>query len=164
MELPVVIGLERPEDRLQYAYENCKENQYVEGHYAKYEKGKLSVCGIGWALKASGWTDEELGAKRQNLACFVNSITNNKDPTKALSEYGFSREEGKKVRYCPLPDCTHFGGLQHVLEHINECHRIPIPNIGKMIPSILNSKKPRRTIADHFVMLKKDIKELILAK
>lgn len=164
MEQSIVQGLETPEKRLQYAYENCRERQYVDGHYAKYENGKLSVCGIGWALRAAGWTDEELGAKKQNLACAINSITSYKDPMKALYEYGFTKKECKKIRYCPMPDCTHFGGLQHILEHINECHRIPIPNIGKLIPHILNNKKPRRTIADHFVALKKDIKELILAK
>jgi len=158
------LNLEDHWVRLQLAYENCKVNQYVEGHYGKYENGKLSVCGIGWALKAAGWTDEDLGAKRQNLTCFINSITNKKDPTKALYEYGFPKDEARKIRYCPLPDCTHFGGLQHILEHINECHRIPIPNIGKLIPIIRNQNKPRRTMADHFTLLYKDLKQLITKK
>lgn len=165
MEQSIVEGLETPEKRIQYAYENCRMNQYVDGHYAKYENGKLSVCGIGWALKAAGWTDEDLGAQKQNFACFVKSITNYKDPTKALDEYGFTKEVARKRRSCPMPDCTHRGGLRHILEHVNEAHRIPIPNIGKLIPLILKEdNKPKPTIADHIKSLKKDIKELILAK
>jgi len=162
-ELPA-LGWETPEKRLENSYSKCRMNQYVDGHYAKYENGKLSVCGIGWALKAAGWTDQELKAD-QNIGCLIKSITSYKDPSKALDEYGFSKEVAKKQRTCPMPDCVHTGRLRHMLEHLNESHRIPIPNIGKLIPLILKENtKPKTTIADHLVALKKDIKQLILAK
>ena len=148
-------------NRLQFAYEKCRVNQYVEGHYAKYEDGKLSVCGIGWALKAAGWTDEDLGAVRTAIPCAIKSLTNYKNPHKALEEYGFTKEESRKRRYCPQPDCTFSGGLQSVLEHINECHQIPIPNIGKLIPLLRKKKEIPPTLADTWRFFKQDIKKLI---
>lgn len=144
-----------PWNRLQYAYENCKVKQYVAGHYGKYENGNLSMCGIGWALHVAGWHDAELVP---SLACHIKTFTSNRNAFRALGEYGFSDEDRKKMRICPLPDCCYGARLQGILEHLNEAHQIPIPNIGKLVPIIRNSKKSV-TLADRFIFLAKDIKK-----
>jgi hypothetical protein len=149
--------MEDPWHRLQMVYENCKVKQYVEGHYAKYDDGKLSMCGIGWALHSAGWTDSEL---KPSLSCFINTITNGKDPINAMDEYGFSHEERKKTRACPIPDCMYTAGLRRILEHVNEYHKIPIPNIGRLIPMIRNSTK-MPTIADKTLGLVKDVSSIL---
>ncbi len=152
------LDLADPWVRLELAYTSCKVNQYVNGHYGKYEDGKLSMCGIGWALHAAGWSDEELVGMNGSLNCQIKSLVGSKDATKALKEYGFSHKERHKGRNCPMPDCAFHCGLQAVLEHLNECHKIPIPNIGKLLPAIRNDEKGRPTIADGFKILKQDVK------
>jgi len=154
------LDLADPWVRLQLAYENCTAKQYVSGHYGKYEDGKLSMCGIGWALHAAGWSDEELVGMNGPINCQIKSIMGSKDATRALQEYGFPEKERRKSRNCPMPDCTYRVGLQGILEHLNECHQIPIPNIGKLLPVIRNDTKPRPTIADWFKIIKEDVKGL----
>lgn len=147
--------------RLEYAYINCNVKQYVEGHYSKYEDGKLSVCGIGFAMRASGMTDEEIQGLSGNLKCSLKTMFNYKSPSKVLKEFGFESKELKKFRTCPMDNCGSRGSLQHILEHINEAHRIPIPNIGKMIPIIRehpDSYKP--TIMDLLIIFKRDLKDI----
>lgn len=147
--------------RLEYAYLNCNVKQYVEGHYSKYEDGKLSVCGIGWAMRGAGMTDEEIQGMSGNIKCSLKTMFNYKSPSRVLKEYGFENKERKKFRTCPLDNCGYRGSLQIILEHINEAHRIPIPNIGKMIPTIRaqpDSYKP--TIMDQLIIFKRDLKEL----
>lgn len=151
------LDMADPWVRLQYVYENCKVKQYTAGHYGKYENGKLSMCGIGWALHSAGWSDDDL---KPTMSCLLKSFTNVKEPTKALEEYGFSKEERRKTRSCPVIDCSTTGSLQRVLEHLNEYHQYPIPNIGKLIPWIRTStKKPSNSekIAD----LLHDLKSLV---
>ncbi len=148
-------------NRLQYAYENCNVIQYTEGHYGKYENGKLSVCGIGFAMRGAGYTDEEILGSGGNLKCGLKTMFNHKAPSKVLKEYGFSDKERKKFRTCPHSECSYRATLQGVLEHVNEAHKIPIPNIGKMIPIIREHESDvKPTLADHFILLKRDFIDL----
>jgi len=153
-----VLDLENdPWHRLEYAYVNCRAKQYVKGHYGKYEDGKLSVCGIGWAMKGAGMTDEEILGASGNLKCSLKTMLNYKSASRALREYGFDDKTRRKMRTCPMPECAFRGSLQFVLEHINECHKIPIPNIGKLIPIIRSHEKDSApTLADQLIILKRD--------
>lgn len=152
------LDLSNPVVRLQYVYENATVKQYVAGHYAKYENGKLSMCGIGWALHCAGWRDDEL---RSSLLCSMKTLFSPRSPLAALKEFGFERREIIKFRHCPIPDCTAFGTAQTILEHLNEAHEIPIPIIGKLIPTIFNSTTPLPTFADHAKALWHDVKQII---
>lgn len=154
------LDLADPWNRLQYVYENCNVKQLTEGHYIKYDAGgKLNVCGIGWALHAAGFSDDEL---KTTLGCQIRNIVNPRNVFRALREYGFERKDRIKARACPLPDCNFAGSLQRVLEHLNEPpHKIPIRNIGKLIPIIKNGYKSNPTIADYFFGIIKDFKECI---
>lgn len=156
---PQELDLADPWQRLQYVYENCNVKQLLKGHYIKYDAGgKMNVCGIGWALHCAGFTDEEM---KTDLICQFKNSFNPKSVYAALKEYGFTKAERRKIRVCPMPNCTRIGTLQGILEHLNEpAHAIPIRNIGKLIPLIRNSTKPKPTLADMFVSTIKDFKEL----
>lgn len=143
-------------NRLQYVYENASVKQWTEGHYGKYEAdGELSVCGIGYALKSAGWTDDELVGMKGGLRCAINTLLRTKSPMEALNEYGFSKEDKEKDRRCPLPNCRFTGNLQCILEHLNEApHKVPIPQIGKLIPVIKNDDREMPTMKDHGIRIK----------
>lgn len=145
-------------DRLQYAYENCDNFQYTDGHYGKYEDGKLSVCGIGFAMRASGATDEELLGVSGNIKCALKTMLNNKAPSRVMKEYGFDDKTRKQFRTCPHEDCAFRGTLQFVLEHVNEAHKTPIPMIGKyVIPALRDQEKSYKpTLADQMILMKRD--------
>lgn len=150
-------------DRLQYAYESCDNFQFTDGHYAKkYEDGKLSVCGIGFAMRATGATDEELMGASGDLRCGLKTFFNYKSPSRVMKEYGFDKETRKQFRTCPHNDCAFRGSLQIILEHVNEAHKTPIPMIGKyIIPALRDQDKDYKpTIADQMIILKDDIRNL----
>ena len=147
-------------DRLQFAYESCDAKQYVEGHYSKkYEDGKLSVCGIGFAMRASGSTDEELMGVSGNIKCALKTFLNYKSPSRVMKEYGFDDKTRKKFRTCPHSECAFRGTLQFVLEHVNEAHKTPIPMIGKyIIPALRDQDETYKpTLADQMIIMKRDI-------
>ena len=78
-----------------------------------------------------------------------------------MKEYGFTDKERKKFRTCPHHECSYRATLQGVLEHVNVAHKIPIPNIGKMIPVIREHESDSKpTLADHFILLKRDLTDL----
>ena len=158
MSTKVELDLSDPWNRLQFAYENCTMKQLTEGHYGKYENGKLSVCGIGWALHASGIPDSEL---KPNLICSIKNLGAGQIFIGALRHYGLPKEERRKIRVCPMPDCASTGRLQMILEHLNECHKIPIRNIGKLVPIIRNDQRAKPTFADCCKVFVSDIKKLV---
>jgi hypothetical protein len=149
-------------DRLQYAYESCDNFQFTDGHYGKYEDGKLSVCGIGFAMRASGSTDEELMAVSGNIKCALKTIFNYKSPSRVMKEYGFDDKTRRKFRTCVHENCAFRGSLQLVLEHVNECHKTPIPLIGKyVIPALRDQDKLYKpTLADQLIIMKRDFLSL----
>jgi hypothetical protein len=109
-------------------------------------------------MHCAGFTDNEI---RTDLLCSIKNSFNPKSVYTALKEYGFSKEERRKFRTCPIPNCTHIGTLQRTLEHLNEpVHAIPIRNIGKLIPVIRNSTRSKPTLVDHVVALFYDIKNI----
>ena len=158
-EPTIGLDMDNSWDRLQYAYESCDKFQFTEGHYGKkYEDGKLSVCGIGYAMKGAGFTDEELLGVSGNIKCGLKTIFNYKSPSKVMREYGFDEKTRKQFRTCVHSECAFRGSLQFILEHVNEAHKTPIPLIGKyIIPALRDQEKSYKpTLADQMILMKRD--------
>jgi len=45
---------------------------------------KMSVCGIGWAMRSAGMTDEEISGMSGNIRCGLKTIFNHKSTNKSI--------------------------------------------------------------------------------
>ena len=94
------------------------------------DDGKTSYCALGFAAKKVGYSDETL--RFGMLFPFRLNI---------LQKYGFDGKDMSKKRMCTEEDCKYTAGLNLMITHLNDHHKISIPEIGKKIRKIRDDKR-----------------------
>lgn len=100
------------------------------GYLALEDNGKMSYCALGYAAKKVGHSDKILGFGM--LFPFRPRI---------LEKYGFDKEDRSKKRLCTEDGCKYTGRLDCMMTHLNDHHRIRIPEIGRRIRKIRDDKR-----------------------
>lgn len=117
-------------DKLEKILLDATEVNQCFGALAVEENGKVSYCAMGYAAKKAGYSDHTLGSSI--LFPFKVDI---------LKNYGFSAQERSKKRMCTEYDCKWTGCLSFLITHLNDYHKISIPEIGRRIQLIQNDKR-----------------------
>lgn len=100
------------------------------GYLAVENKGTVSYCALGFAGKMAGLSDENLSS--QLLFPVKLDI---------LSKYGFTESQRTKKRLCPEAACKCSGTLSYLITHLNDYHKLSIPQIGLRLKKIQNDKR-----------------------